>query len=66
MEGKAFDLARIDEAGGLLGGRVDDGLRVVDGDGFVAGYGEREIEVEGLAGGEGDGAGVVGEAGGIG
>ena len=32
VEGELLDLALVDEAGGLLGGEVDDGWRVVDGD----------------------------------
>ena len=66
VEGELLDLAGVDQAGGLFGGGVDDGLGVVDVDGLAAGDGESEVEIEGLADGEGEGAGGGGEAGGVG
>jgi hypothetical protein len=59
---------RVDEAGGLLGGEVDDGRVVVDGDVLGdAGEREREIDKLRLADGERDsGAALLAESGGVG
>jgi hypothetical protein len=61
VEGEILDLALVDEAGGLLGGGVDDGGGVGDGD-DLGGSGDSEGEVDGLAlaYGEGDVFAVLG------
>ena len=66
VERKLLHLARIDQAGDLVGGKIDGGGNVLHGDGLAADDLERQRQVQGLAHGERDaGALVAAEAAGV-